>query len=104
MLITRLAEGEAWPNDWELGVARGADLRAAISCLCDWGLWSPDLNATNVLLPREGGVLFLDWDRAHFEPEGVDLWPRYHARLARSLQKLGAPAGAFEAIGPARHP
>jgi len=104
VLITRLAEGEAWPRRWDLSEARAEELRKAIMCLCEWGLWSPDLNATNVLFPPEGGVLLLDWDRAHFEPSGVDLWPRYQARLERSLTKLGAPAEAFAVIGSAPRP
>ncbi|WP_291271302.1 lipopolysaccharide kinase InaA family protein [Geothrix sp.] len=99
VLFTRMAEGETWPRRWDLGTARAGELRQAIACLCEWGLWAPDLNATNVMLPEAGGVLLLDWDRARFEPEGADLWPRYRARLERSLRKLGAPAEAFAIIG-----
>jgi hypothetical protein len=97
ILITRLTEGEAWPLRWDLTADRTADIRLGIDSLCEWGLWSPDLNATNVVLPPQGGALFLDWDRAHFEP-GTDLWPRYRTRLERSLNKLGAPAEAFAII------
>ncbi|MDR3684364.1 MAG: lipopolysaccharide kinase InaA family protein [Geothrix sp.] len=104
VLFTRMTEGEAWPRRWELSSARAADLRRAIASLCEWCLWSPDLNATNVLFPPQGGALILDWDRAHFEPEGSDLWPRYHKRLERSLRRLGAPADVFEAIGSASRP
>lgn len=104
ILFTRMTEGVAWPRNWDLGFARRKELRTAIASLCDWGLWSPDLNATNVLLPAQGGVLLLDWDRARFEPEGVDLWPRYHARLERSLRKLGAPTEASAVIGSERRP
>jgi len=98
VLFTRLAEGAPWPNRWELSSERGQAIRTAISLLCEWGLWSPDLNATNIMLPAKGGVLFLDWDRARFEPPGADLWPRYRARLARSLTKLKAPREAFTVI------
>ena len=56
------------------------------------------------MLPIGGGILLLDWDRARFEPEGVDLWPRYRARLERSLRKLGAPAEALSIIGSAPRP
>jgi len=104
VLFTRMAEGEAWPRLWDLSSARGPDIHRAIASLCEWNLWSPDLNATNVILPPQGGALFLDWDRARFEPEGTDLWPRYHKRLERSLHKLGAPADAFETIGSALRP
>jgi hypothetical protein len=104
VLITRLAEGEAWPRRWDLSTERAADLRQAITSLCQWGLWSPDLNATNVLFPSKGGVILLDWDRAHFEPSSHDLWARYQARLERSLKKLGAPPEAFAVMGAAPHP
>jgi hypothetical protein len=104
VLFTRLAEAEAWPRRWDLSSARAADLQRAILSLCEWGLWSPDLNATNVLFPPQGGVLFLDWDRARFEPADSHLWRRYRARLLRSLRKLGAPAEAFAAIEPVSRP
>jgi hypothetical protein len=104
VLITRLAEGEPWPRRWDLSTQRAGDIRLALASLCNWGLWSPDLNATNVMLPPQGGALFLDWDRARFEPPGRDLWPRYRTRLLRSLGKLGAPATALEVIGSASHP
>ena len=104
VLITRLAEGEAWPARWDLSDEQAAAIRSAISSLCEWGLWSPDLNATNVMLPPQGGALFLDWDRARFEPAEAELWPRYRARLERSLRKLGAPAAAYAVMGAAQHP
>lgn len=104
VLITRLAQGEPWPRRWELSTERGADIRRLIGSLCDWGLWSPDLNATNVILPPSGGALLLDWDRARFEHAGHDLWSRYRARLERSLRKLGAPPEALAVMAAAPHP
>lgn len=104
VLFTRFAEGLPWPRQWNLDPARAGELRRAIDALCAWGLWSPDLNATNVLLPPEGGVLLLDWDRARFEPAGADLQPRYRARLERSLRKLGAPEETFAIIGAGSRP
>lgn len=104
VLITRLAEGVPWPRCWDLDAPQAEALHQAMAALCQWGLWSPDLNATNILLPPEGGVRLLDWDRARFEPTGVDLWPRYQARLARSLRKLGAPESALNLIGSAPRP
>jgi hypothetical protein len=104
VLITRMAEGEAWPNRWDLSRDRRDAIRLAIDSLCTWGLWSPDLNATNVILPSMSGALFLDWDRARFEPVGTNLGPLYRARLERSLRKLHAPPEAFEVIGSALHP
>lgn len=104
VLITRFTQGEAWPKRWDLSVARAEDIRSAIAALCEWGLWSPDLNATNILLPPDGGALVLDWDRAGFMPADAELWPRYRARLERSLRKLGAPAEALDVIGSAQRP
>ena len=104
VLFTRMGAGDSWPNRWDLSAERAGDIRQALACLCAWGLWSPDLNATNVLLPPGGGALFLDWDRAGFTGSDVDLMPRYRARLERSLTKLGAPAEAFAVIAPAPHP
>lgn len=104
VMLTRYAAGTSWPHGWDFGTDRMAELRRAIASLCGWGLWSPDLNATNVMFPPEGGVLLLDWDRARFVPEGEDLWPRYRARLERSLRKLGAPPSAFQVIGSAPRP
>lgn len=103
VLITRRAEGEPWPRRWDLSAERAAAIRLAVDSLCTWGLWSPDLNATNIILPPQGGALLLDWDRASFEPPDVDLWPRYRARLGRSLTKLGAPAETLDLIGSASH-
>jgi len=104
ILLTRMAPGEAWPRAWDLSTERMPDIRQGIKALCQWGLWSPDLNATNILLPPQGGALFLDWDRARFEPMGKELWPRYRSRLERSLQKLGAPTAARELTGSDWHP
>jgi hypothetical protein len=104
ILLTRLTEGDPWPRCWDLSSQRAGNIRLALESLCRWGLWSPDLNATNVLLPPQGGALFLDWDRARFEPPSHDLWPRYRARLLRSLGKLGAPAEALAVIESASRP
>jgi hypothetical protein len=104
VLFTRMAQGDSWPRNWGLGLARAEDIRLAVATLCDWGLWAPDLNATNLLLPPGGGVLLLDWDRARFEPPDADLWPRYRDRLARSLRKLEAPSEALAVIGSAQRP
>ena len=104
VLITRLAPGVPWPRDWGLGVERAAEIHQAFAALCSWGLWSPDLNATNIMLPPDGGVLFLDWDRAGFVPRAEGLWERYRARLARSLRKLSAPPEAHLILGAAPRP
>ena len=103
VLFTQRAEGFNWPQRWDLTHDRLADLQKALSALCTWGLWSPDLNATNVLLPPDQGVLFLDWDRAHFTQAGPGLYRRYEVRLRRSLVKLGAPPEAFQITESERH-
>lgn len=104
VLFTRMTEGESWPRRWDLSVERTPDILKAIRALCAWGLWSPDLNATNILLPKDGGALLLDWDRARFEPHRGDLQQRYAERLQRSLQKLRAPAEAFALTEALRRP
>ena len=93
LFITRFSEARPWPSDWSAPVL--PDLMKAFAALDDWGLFAPDLNATNVMGGADGIVL-LDWDRAAWARG--PLLPRYRARLARSLEKLGAPEalkGAF---------
>jgi hypothetical protein len=86
--LTRFTAGAPWPRAWD---AAGLDqVRAILDALCAWGLYAPDLNATNFLVEPGGHVLALDWDRALWTP-GVPLLERYRQRLARSLRKLGAP-------------
>ncbi len=104
ILITRYAEGASWPLCWALSAERAEAIRGSIDSLCRWGLWCPDLNATNILFPSEQGVLLLDWDRAHFVASGTELWPRYQARLERSLRRLGAPAPSFAVMAAAMRP
>jgi hypothetical protein len=89
--LTRWTEGIPWPRAWDRSPLVLPALKTALGSLCEWGLWAPDLNATNVLVKPDGGILLLDWDRAHFAP-GLPSLRRYHARLRRSLLKLGAPA------------
>lgn len=93
LYLTRAAEARPWPGDWAAPVLD--DLMKALAALSDWGLFAPDLNATNVLWGPSGLVL-LDWDRAAFV--AGDLRLRYRARLARSLAKLGAPAALRDAV------
>jgi hypothetical protein len=93
LYFTRFTGAKPWPSEWSAPLA--GELAKAIGALCNWGLWAPDLNATNVMWGADGLVL-LDWDRATWT-RGA-LMPRYHARLARSLAKLGAPAPLREAL------
>jgi hypothetical protein len=87
VFLTRYAEAKPWPQDWRAPVLAG--LLKAIHALAAWGLWSPDLNATNVMA-GEAGPILLDWDRARWWKR--PMLRRYGARLDRSLAKLGAPA------------
>ena len=86
LYFTRFAEAKPWPSDWSAPLSD--ELVKALRSLEAWGLFAPDLNATNVMWGAEGLVL-LDWDRAAWS--GGALLPRYRARLMRSLVKLGAP-------------
>lgn len=86
LYFTRFVDAKPWPFDWTAPVM--ADLLTALRSLSNWGLWAPDLNATNVMWGADGLVL-LDWDRAAWV-DGIPIGD-YHLRLARSLAKLGAP-------------
>jgi hypothetical protein len=94
--LTGFVEGRPWPADWSAGLAKAAALQEAILALADWGLWAPDLNATNVLLTEEG-LRLLDWDRSAFVP-GSRLLPLYLRRLQRSLAKLAAPEAVVSSL------
>jgi hypothetical protein len=89
LFLTRHAECEPWPCQWNSRGDVVVQLRQRIDALCAWGLFSPDLNATNVMVASAGEVLLLDWDRAAWA--GTGLFTRYQFRLLQSLKKLGAP-------------
>lgn len=90
VFLTRFAAGSGWPRDWSRSEQVITDLVPALRALSAWGLWSPDLNATNVQVMPEGATLLLDWDRAAWGSPG-GLLSLYRARLLRSLAKLQAP-------------
>ena len=92
VFLTRFAEGVPWPRAWQRSDEVLPQLRTLLAALCAWGLYAPDLNATNVLVDPQGGILTLDWDRAQWLRD-ANLMIRYRERLRRSLAKLGAPAG-----------
>jgi len=96
VFLTRHADCEPWPRQWQIGGEVLAQLRQRIDALCAWGLFSPDLNATNVMIAPSGEVLLLDWDRAAWGGKGLLL--RYRTRLLRSLEKLGAPREILSAV------
>lgn len=88
--FTEAASGRSWPQGWIGEEASLRQLWTRIEELCAWGVWSPDLNATNVLVQADGALLLLDWDRACWD-SSPDLLGRYKERLVRSLRKLSAP-------------
>ncbi len=94
LFLTRYTACEPWPRHWDASVLR--QLREQIDALCAWGLFAPDLNATNVMVTPSGEVLLLDWDRADWG--GEDLLTKYRARLARSLEKLHAPLEIIQGV------
>lgn len=93
LYLTRYADARPWPSAWSGSVP--PELMQALAALDAWGLFAPDLNATNVLLGN-AGVVVLDWDRAAWAKG--PLLPRYRARLARSLAKLDAPSALMDAF------
>ncbi len=94
--LSAWVDAPPWPRRWDLSDQVLPALNQAIRALCAWGLWSPDLNATNVLVhPR--GILLLDWDRAGFQPGPVP-FEFFRARMARSLARLDAPAAVQAAF------
>lgn len=94
VFLTRFAPGEPWPRAWDrAGVL--PQLRTLLQALCAWGLYAPDLNATNVMVEPGGSILTLDWDRAQWTGD-EKLMERYRERLTRSLRKLGAPLEIIE--------
>ncbi|MBL0313077.1 MAG: hypothetical protein IPP78_10275 [Holophagaceae bacterium] len=62
-----------------------------LDSLSAWGLYAPDLNATNFIIDGAGSLLALDWDRAAWSEPGKPLLEAYLRRLERSLFRLDAP-------------
>jgi RIO-like serine/threonine protein kinase len=102
--LTRFADARPWPSCWNQSPRVVPELLVMLEALAAWGLHAPDLNATNVMLAADGGVLALDWDRARWGNR-VNLGDCYRERLLRSLQKLQAPADvitSFRSASPAQ--
>jgi hypothetical protein len=93
VFITRKADVLPWPKVWENegSQAHAKQIAILIKALSAWGLWSPDMNATNFLLAPDNRILALDWDRAKWAQKNC-LTERYWMRLKRSMYKLNAPA------------
>jgi hypothetical protein len=99
VFLTRKVEGLPWPQAWG-GEDRGffaAPVADLIKSLSAWGLWAPDLNATNFLLMPDGQVLALDWDKARWTTRRR-LLEGHLERLERSLRKLDAPPSLMAAL------
>ena len=83
VFLSRFAEGTPWPRSWEQ--PRGLEqVRQLLEALCAWGLFAPDLNATNLLFGPGGELLALDWDGARWAP-GPGLMAHYREHLSRCV-------------------
>lgn len=97
--LTRLAQASPWPRSWTSGDAFLEALRTAFQALAAWGLWNPDLNATNVLVGSDGLPILLDWDRSSWN-SSPGLLGRYRGRLAHSFRRLAAPPDLLSRLFP----
>jgi len=97
VFITRMADSLPWPKVWGCGNSgnQTAQIAQLIMSLSDWGLWAPDLNATNFIVTPNGQMLILDWDRAGWT-KNRGLLKNYWVRLERSMYKLNAPAALID--------
>jgi hypothetical protein len=96
LYLTRWTDAKPWPKCFEIEV--WDEVERIIDALSLWECWVPDLNATNLLIPPEGPVMVLDFDRARFQ--SGDLKAAYRARLLRSLKKLKAPEALLARLEP----
>ena len=89
-LLTRQVENARPLNEVaaEFDAKRWHDVDALIDRFAEAGLQHPDLNATNLLVTPDEQLWLVDFDRARLDDSPVDPAPM-HARLARSLAKLG---------------
>ena len=89
--ITKLASALPWPNTWDNNTSSEQikQIVTLITSLSEWGLWSPDMNATNILIDISGQILALDWDKAKWSRKDL-LKQKYWQRLKRSMFKLNA--------------
>ena len=94
LYFSERAQAMPWPSNWILDKDEINGLVKNLLTLCKWGIWSPDLNATNILKDPSLGILFMDWDLARVSTlKPQYLLDRYKNRLLRSLEKLEAPSG-----------
>jgi len=89
--FTRHIKALPWAGAFDRTSDLLPQLARLLDALSDWGLFAPDLNATNFIIAEEGSLLALDWDRASWSEPGKALREAYLRRLARSLRRLDAP-------------
>lgn len=93
LYFSESAPAKPWPSSWALNKDEASGLVNGLLSLCKRGIWSPDLNASNILKDPLMGILFIDWDMAEVSAlKPQHLLDRYKSRLLRSLEKLGAPS------------
>jgi RIO-like serine/threonine protein kinase len=99
VFLTRKTEGLPWPKAWggECDTSLAETVVDLIKSISAWGLWAPDLNATNFLLTPDGRIIALDWDRARWTAKRC-LLESHLKRLERSLLKLDAPPPLLAAV------
>jgi len=101
VFITRMVDAVPWPKVWESADYENhvTQIAQLIKSLSTWGLWAPDLNATNFIVTPNGQLLALDWDRADWMIKHKrDLFKSYWARLERSMCKLNAPTSLIDSL------
>lgn len=111
MYITRWADSQPWPKIWGETDSSNQIMQIArlIKSLTEWGLWAPDMNATNFIRVADGTMLALDWDRAKWiqkvtlmkmptHEQKTYLAEKYWTRLKRSMDKLNAPQELIESM------
>jgi len=99
IFITRMTDSLPWPKAWSNGDSKDkvAQVVRLIKSLSAWGLWAPDLNATNFIVTHNDQILALDWDRAGWTTKR-DLYKSYWTRLERSMCKLNAPTSLVDSL------
>lgn len=89
VFLTKFAEGVPWPHTWNQSADFLNKLATMLQALCKWGLYAPDLNATNILVSPNEELIALDWDKSGWSQK-MNLMTIYQERLIRSMKKLGA--------------
>ena len=89
VFLTKFASGTPWPHTWNGSADFLTKLITILKALCSWGLYAPDLNATNILISQNEEPIALDWDQTIWSPK-PNLMATYQKRLIRSMKKLGA--------------